>query len=140
MFGTFGFVVYAALALARALYADTTGTVLPSLPFEAAFFVGAALLLVAESAFIFYLSYRAELAELERTRLEHARQAERNATIMAGSLLVASVLAALAVVLAAFGAIVWRDALATTAALGVLELVWYGASTIPYAPLPRAPP
>lgn len=139
-FVTAGFVVYAAVAMARALYADATGASLPSGTFEAVAFVLVALVLVAASGYIFWLSRSAEQAELDRTRLAHARQAERNATIISGSLLVASVFVFALVALAAAGAATWRDALATVAALGLLELVWYAASTIPYAPLPRLPP
>ena len=69
----------------------------------------------------------------------HVRQAERNATIMADVSLLVSLIDLLLVSLATGGAIVWRDALSTAATLSLVTLVWYAASTIPYAPLPRYP-
>jgi hypothetical protein len=128
------FIVGAAAALGRALVlaAATTPSVIESIVAGASVLVGGAL-----GAAAYIECVRAERAELARTRAPHARQAERNATVVSAALLVALVLAAFAVVFGIGALVRWRDALTVVGALGLMQLVWYAASTIPYAPMAR---
>ena len=130
--------VYGAAAFAFALTIDVSAASAVSTLHAVAFIVAAVLMAVV-SGYVMYRARQVEARDRARTRLVHVRQAERNATIISDVSFIVSFIDILLTALAAGGAVVWRDALSTAATLSLVALVWYGASTIPYAPLPRYP-
>ena len=77
----------------------------------------------------------------KRTEREHACQAQRNATIFSGTLLLANAIGSVVTLLALATLMTLRDALVFYSVIAsILEVAWYFASTIHYAPLPRLPP
>jgi len=103
------------------------------------FVLTCALLIV--SIVLYFASRNTEHAECEITHQGRACQAQRNATIFSGSLLLTNSLGAIVTLLALTTFITLRNALVVYAILALpLESAWYLASTIPYAPLPRWQP
>jgi len=70
----------------------------------------------------------------------HAYQSLRNASIFTKMMALAAAAMSIAVIIAAAGGALWRDALTVVAALGVPVLGWYLGSVLPYPPQPRRKP
>jgi len=107
---------------------------------EAAAWFIASLALTVASLVLRSTTHSVERDECARTHRERACQAQRNASIFADVLVICNGGGAIVMLLPLVDAGPYPESLTTHAALClVLSSVWYIASTVSYAPLPRLP-
>ena len=90
---------------------------------------------------LYFTTKHTERDECAHTHRERPCQAQRNATIYSGTLVLTHGAGVVGTFLAAVTLVHLRHVLTAYGALAAfLMSVWYFVSTVPYAPLPRMPP